>query len=133
MAVTPAKKMQVNPSACYLFPLSNSIRRALFFVLPGFDVHQPSRITMHATSAKKAVPRRCRHSTARGQFTTRAGRAILRASRSTDWLVAVLAYAVTKESNMMLDYELAEETAYQNSPPTHDIVVVSFHGGAEGV
>ena len=46
--------------------------------------------------------------------------------------VAVLAYAVTKESNMMLDYELAEQTVARFAA-NHDIVVVSFHGGAEGV
>jgi hypothetical protein len=45
--------------------------------------------------------------------------------------IAVLAYAVTKNSNMMLDYELAFETVAQFAE-THDIVIVSFHGGAEG-
>ena len=46
--------------------------------------------------------------------------------------VAVLAYAVTKESNMLLDYALAEQTVAEFAA-THDIVIVSFHGGAEGV
>ena len=45
--------------------------------------------------------------------------------------VAVLAYAVTRNSNMMLDYELAFATVREHAA-THDIVVVSFHGGAEG-
>ena len=45
--------------------------------------------------------------------------------------IAVLAYAVTKNSNMMLDYELAFATVAEFAK-THDIVVVSFHGGAEG-
>jgi len=49
-----------------------------------------------------------------------------------DLKIAVLAYAVTKESNMMLDYELAAATVSKFAL-THDIVVVSFHGGAEGV
>jgi hypothetical protein len=48
-----------------------------------------------------------------------------------DLTVAFLAYAVTKNSNMMLDYELAFETVAEFNA-THDIVVVSFHGGAEG-
>jgi hypothetical protein len=48
-----------------------------------------------------------------------------------DIKVAVLAFAVTKNSNMMLDYELAFASVEQFSA-THDIVVVSFHGGAEG-
>jgi hypothetical protein len=46
--------------------------------------------------------------------------------------IAVLAYAVTKESNMMLDYDLAEATVAEYAA-SHDIVIVSFHGGAEGV
>ena len=46
--------------------------------------------------------------------------------------VAVLAYAVTRNSNMMLDYDLAFETINEFSR-THDIVLVSFHGGGEGV
>ena len=45
--------------------------------------------------------------------------------------VAVLAYAVTKNSNMLLDYELSEQTIAEYAA-THDIVIVSFHGGAEG-
>jgi hypothetical protein len=45
--------------------------------------------------------------------------------------IAVLAYAVTKNSNMLLDYELAEQTIREFSQD-HDIVIVSFHGGAEG-
>jgi hypothetical protein len=49
-----------------------------------------------------------------------------------DLNVAVLSYAVTKESNMMLDYELAESTVAEFAAD-HDIVMVTFHGGAEGV
>ena len=48
-----------------------------------------------------------------------------------DLTVAVLAYAVTRESNLMLDYELAEQTVIEFAA-SHDIVIVSFHGGAEG-
>jgi hypothetical protein len=45
--------------------------------------------------------------------------------------VAMLAYAVTKNSNMMLDYEQAADTVAWFAE-THDVVIVSFHGGAEG-
>jgi hypothetical protein len=46
--------------------------------------------------------------------------------------IAFLAYAVTRNSNMMLDYELAFSTVAECAK-SHDIVVVTFHGGAEGV
>ena len=46
--------------------------------------------------------------------------------------IAVLAYAVTRNSNMMLDYVLAEQTV-KAFAATHDVVIVSFHGGAEGM
>jgi len=48
-----------------------------------------------------------------------------------DLKIAMLAYAVTKDSNMMLDYELAVSTVAEYAA-SHDIVIVSFHGGAEG-
>ena len=43
----------------------------------------------------------------------------------------MLAYAVTVNSNLLLDYELARETVAAFAAD-HDIVMVSFHGGAEG-
>ena len=45
--------------------------------------------------------------------------------------VAVMAYAVTRNSNLVLDYDIAAETvgAYADE---HDVVIVSFHAGAEG-
>ena len=45
--------------------------------------------------------------------------------------IAVLAYAVTKNSNMLLDYARSEQTVREFAA-THDVVIVSFHGGAEG-
>lgn len=45
--------------------------------------------------------------------------------------VAVLAYAVTQESNLALDYNRAFATVEQFAQ-SHDIVIVSFHSGAEG-
>jgi hypothetical protein len=50
---------------------------------------------------------------------------------TNDLSVAFLAYAVTKNSNLLLDYEIAFDTIATQAAE-HDIVVVSFHGGAEG-
>jgi hypothetical protein len=45
--------------------------------------------------------------------------------------VALLAYAVTRESNLLHDYPLARAQVKEHAA-RHDIVIVSFHGGAEG-
>ena len=124
---TPAKKCK-NPSACYLF--RSPTRYAEHYRAAGFDVlslannhardfgEEGRTATMQALDAVGIY-----HSGRDGDF----------ASFEVNGLaVAVLAYAVTKESNMMLDYELAEETL-ASFAAEHDIVVVSFHGGAEGV
>jgi len=123
----PAKKCK-NPSACYLF--RSPTRYANYYREAGFDVlslannhardfgEEGRSSTMHALDDVGIY-----HSGREGDF----------ASFIVDELkVAVLAYAVTKESNMMLDYELAEATVAEFSA-THDVVVVTFHGGAEGV
>jgi hypothetical protein len=124
---TPAKKCK-NPSACYLF--RSPTRYARYYRAAGFDVlslannhardfgEEGRTSTMQALDAVGIY-----HSGREGDF----------ASFEVNGLtVAVLAYAVTKESNMMLDYELAEETL-AGFAAEHDIVIVSFHGGAEGV
>jgi len=124
---TPAKKCK-NPSACYLF--RSPTRYAEHFRAAGFDVlslannhardfgEEGRTATMQALDAASI-----HHSGREGDF----------ASIEVNGLtVAILAYAVTKESNMMLDYELAEKTL-ASFAAEHDIVVVSFHGGAEGV
>jgi len=123
----PAKKCS-NPSACYLF--RSPTRYAAYYRDAGFDVL--SLANNHArdfgeegrTSTMTALAAvGIHHSGREGDF----------ASFEANGLnVAVLAYAVTKESNMLLDYELAETTVAQFAA-THDIVVVTFHGGAEGV
>jgi poly-gamma-glutamate capsule biosynthesis protein CapA/YwtB (metallophosphatase superfamily) len=123
----PAKKCK-NPSACYLF--RSPTRYANYYRDAGFDVL--SLANNHArdfgeegrTSTMQTLDAvGIHHSGREGDF----------ASLITNELsVAVLAYAVTKESNMMLDYELAEATVAEFAS-THDIVVVTFHGGAEGV
>ena len=122
----PGKKCS-NPNACYLF--RSPTRYVEHYANAGFDVL--SLANNHArdfgeegrtTSMEAIAAAGMFHSGREGDFAsfTVAG---------VD--VAVLAYAVTKNSNMMLDYELAAATVAEYAA-THDVVVVSFHGGAEG-
>ncbi len=122
----PGKKCS-NPNACYLF--RSPTRYAQHFRDAGFDVL--SLANNHArdfgeegrTSSMEAIA-------AAGMY--HSGRVDDFASFEKSGLkIAVLAYAVTKNSNMALDYELAFTTVAEFAA-THDIVVVSFHGGAEG-
>jgi len=122
-----AVKKCKNPSACYLF--RSPTRYAEHFRNAGFDVL--SIANNHArdfgeegrTSSMEALGAAgIHHSGREGDFASLI---------VNDLSVAVLAYAVTKESNMMLDYELAKTTVTEFAA-THDVVVVSFHGGAEG-
>jgi hypothetical protein len=124
---TPGKKCS-NPSACYLF--RSPTRYADHYRNAGFDVL--SLANNHArdfdedgrSSSMDAIASRGMHHSGReGDFASVA---------VGDLNVAFLAYAVTKNSNMMLDYELAFATVAEYAT-THDVVVVSFHGGAEGV
>jgi poly-gamma-glutamate capsule biosynthesis protein CapA/YwtB (metallophosphatase superfamily) len=122
----PAKKCS-NPSACYLF--RSPTRYAEHYLAAGFDVlslannhardfgEEGRTATMDALDAIGI-----HHSGREGDFASLI---------VNDLKIAVLAYAVTKESNLMLDYELAESTVSEFAA-THDIVVVTFHGGAEG-
>ncbi|MEE8427309.1 MAG: CapA family protein, partial [Woeseiaceae bacterium] len=122
----PAKKCG-NPKACYLF--RSPARYAHLYRAAGFDVL--SLANNHArdfgedgrTSTMDALRRTGMHHSGRqGDF----------ASFDVNGLqIAVLAFAVTKNSNMMLDYELAGNTV-NDYAASHDIVIVSFHGGAEG-
>jgi hypothetical protein len=123
----PAKKCS-NPDACYLF--RSPTRYAGHYLAAGFDVL--SIANNHArdfgeegrTSTMRALDALgIHHSGREGDFAS---------FEANGLTIAVLAYAVTKESNMMLDYELAESTVKEFAS-THDIVLVSFHGGAEGV
>lgn len=122
----PGKKCS-NPNACYLF--RSPTRYAQHYRDAGFDVL--SLANNHArdfgeegrTSSMEAI-------TAAGMH--HSGRVDDFASIEHNGLkIAVLAYAVTKNSNVALDYELAFATVAEFAA-THDIVVVSFHGGAEG-
>jgi hypothetical protein len=124
---TPGKKCG-DPDACYLF--RSPTRYADHYKRAGFDVL--SLANNHArdfgeegrSSSMEAIAARSMHHSGReGDFASLTVR---------DSRVAFLAFAVTKNSNMMLDYELAFASVAQFAA-THDIVVVSFHGGAEGV
>ena len=123
----PGKKCS-NPNDCYLF--RSPTRYAQHYRDAGFDVL--SLANNHArdfgeegrTSSMEAIA-------AAGMY--HSGRVDDFASFEQNGLkIAVLAYAVTKNSNMLLDYELAFTTVAKFAA-SHDIVVVSFHGGAEGV
>jgi poly-gamma-glutamate capsule biosynthesis protein CapA/YwtB (metallophosphatase superfamily) len=122
----PGKKCS-NPAACYLF--RSPTRYADHYKAAGFDVL--SLANNHArdfreegrTSTMRALAARgIHHSGREGDF----------ASLAVNGLnVAVLAYAVTQESNLALDYDLAFATVAQYAR-SHDIVIVTFHAGAEG-
>ena len=123
----PAKQC-TNQSACYLF--RSPTRYAGYYVTAGFDVL--SLANNHArdfgeegrTSTMQALDAvGIHHSGREGEFAS---------FESNGLSVAMLAYAVTKDSNLMHDYKFAETTV-AGYAKSHDIVIVSFHGGAEGV
>jgi hypothetical protein len=123
----PGKKCS-NPSACYLF--RSPTRYANHYRLAGFDVL--SLANNHArdfgeegrSSSMQAIAAAGMH---------HSGRVDDFASVEMNGLrIAILAYAVTKNSNMLLDYDLAFATIAEFSE-SHDVVMVSFHGGAEGI
>ena len=116
-----------NASACYLF--RTPARYANYFVDAGFDVL--SLANNHSRDFGEEGR------TASMQNLAAAG--ILHTGREGDFAemdvnglkVAVLGYAVTLNSNLVLDYDIAAETVTRFAA-SHDIVVVTFHGGAEG-
>jgi hypothetical protein len=121
------RKVCSNPRACFLF--RSPARYARHYAAAGFDVlsvannhardfgEEGRTATMQALDAVGI-----RHSGREGDF----------ASMTVGKLsVAVLAFAVTQESNLLHDYPLAAEIV-ANHAESHDIVIVSFHGGAEG-
>lgn len=122
----PGKKCS-NPAACFRF--RSPPRYVDHFVNAGFDVlslannhardfGEDGRLASMETLAAAGI----HHSGLEGDFAS---------FTVNDLDVAVLAFAVTKNSNMMLDYEIAAETVADHAS-RHDVVVVSFHGGAEG-
>jgi len=122
----PAKKCS-NPNACYLF--RSPTRYAQHFANAGFDALSVANnhardfgedgrsSTMLALSAAGIA-----HSGRVGDF----------ASLETMGLtVSFIAFSVTRNSNLLHDYALAVQTVAALAAQ-HDLVVVSFHGGAEG-
>ena len=122
----PGKRCS-NPTTCYRF--RSPSRYVEHFVAAGFDVmslannhardfSEDGRLATMQTLANAGI----HHSGLEGDF----------ASFETNGLqVALVAFAVTKNSNMLLDYEQSAATI-ADCANTHDIVIVSFHGGAEG-
>ncbi len=121
------RKQCKNPQACYLF--RSPARYANHFVRAGFDVM--SLANNHARdfgedgrteSMKNLASVGIEHTGREGDF------ALLKINGLE---VAVLGYAVTLNSNLLLDYDVAAATVSRFAE-THDIVIVTFHGGAEG-
>lgn len=116
-----------NPNACYLF--RSPSRYVQHYKSAGFDVlslannhardfGEAGRLASMQTLSNAGL----HHSGLEGDFAS---------MRVNGLRVAVLAYAVTLNSNLLLDYDLAKETVASHAK-NHDIVIVSFHGGAEG-
>ncbi|MDJ0794491.1 MAG: CapA family protein [Woeseiaceae bacterium] len=123
----PAKKCS-NPNACYLF--RSPTRYAQHYRNAGFDVM--SLANNHARDFGEEG----RDSSARALLKvgiTASGRQRSWSIVQTDELsIAFANFAVTKNSNMLLDYD--ESFAFVAAlNRAFDIVVVTFHGGAEGV
>ena len=123
----PAKQCS-NPRACYLF--RSPERYAAHLANAGFDVL--SLANNHArdfgeegrTTTMQALAAHGMHHTGREGDIARLDAAGLQ--------VAVIAFAVTRGSYSMLDIVAAAHTV-ADLAVTHDIVIVSFHGGAEGL
>lgn len=122
----PAKKCS-NLNACYLF--RSPTRYARYLRDAGFDAM--SLANNHARdfgeegrdeSMSALREFGIAHSGRDGDYAT---------LHSKGLSVAFVAFAVTRNSNLMHDYALAEQIILEQSQ-AHDLVVVSFHGGAEG-
>lgn len=123
----PAKKCS-NPAACYLF--RSPTRYAQHFAAAGFD----------------ALSLANNHARDFGEEGRSASMAALddvgiqhsgREQTTAEWQhgttrIGFVAFAVTRESNPMLEVDLASAMVYDLAE-RNDIVIVSFHGGAEGL
>ncbi|MDH4107372.1 MAG: CapA family protein [Gammaproteobacteria bacterium] len=122
----PAKQCS-NPHACYLF--RSPTRYAERFRAAGFDAlslannhaldfgEEGRGSSMEALSSAGIV-----HSGREGDFG---------ALRLGDLSVGFVAFSVTRDSNLLHDYALARSIV-SDQAALHDLLVVSFHGGAEG-
>jgi len=123
----PGKKCS-NPKACYLF--RSPTRYAAHFRDAGFDVM--SLANNHARDFGEDGRTSSMDALAAHGMASSGREGTYGVIERNDLSVAFLSFAVTKNSNMMLDYELAFDwiEAFEEE---YDITVVSFHGGAEGV
>ena len=122
----PAKKCS-NPNACYLF--RSPTRYAAHLRKAGFDVM--SLANNHARDFGEDGRRSSADALAAEGITNAGGAGSYGIVYRNGLSVAFIAFAVTKGSNMMLDYADAFRWVGALSPQ-YDILVVSFHGGAEG-
>ena len=122
----PAKVCR-NANACYLF--RSPVRYAQYYADAGFDAI--SVANNHArdfgeegrsSSMQSLATVGIHHSGRRGDFAS---------FESNGLRIAFLAFAVTRNSNLVHDYDVAAQTVAEFSDK-HDIVIVSFHAGAEG-
>ncbi|MEL6869758.1 MAG: CapA family protein [Pseudomonadota bacterium] len=123
----PAKRCS-NPRACYLF--RSPARYAQWYADAGFDV--VSFANNHARDfGEEGRTASMQHVAALGMH--HSGRVGDIARWQQDGLsFALIAFAVTRNSNSMLEIvPAAREVALLAAE--HDIVLVSFHGGAEGL
>jgi poly-gamma-glutamate capsule biosynthesis protein CapA/YwtB (metallophosphatase superfamily) len=117
-----------NLNACYLF--RSPARYVQHYVAAGFDVisvannhardfGEEGRSATMRTLADAGI----RHSGREGDFASFEAKGLT---------IAMLAFSVTQESNLLHDYDLAASLVGAHAA-NHDIVIVSFHGGAEGL
>jgi len=122
----PAKQCS-NASACYLF--RSPTRYAEHYLRAGFDVL--SLANNHARDFGEEGRRSSMRALADFGMASSGREGSWASVESSGFRVAVLAFAVTQGSNLLHDYELAFASVAEHAS-THDIVVVTFHGGAEG-
>ncbi len=122
----PGKKCG-NPAACYRF--RSPSRYVDHYVAAGFDVlslannhardfGEEGRLATMQTLAAAGI----HHSGLEGDFASFENKGLR---------IALVAFAVTRNSNLLLEYQKSAQTITACAA-THDIVIVSFHGGAEG-
>ena len=122
----PAKKCK-NPNACYLF--RSPPRYAAHYRDAGFDVM--SLANNHARDFGEEGRDSSAAALAAVGVAASGRDGTVSVVRTGELSVIFVNFAVTKNSNMLLDYESAF-TSVAHAAATHDIVVVTFHGGAEG-
>ena len=122
----PGKKCS-NPAACYLF--RSPTRYAEHYRNAGFDAL--SLANNHARDFGEEGRSSSMDALAAADIAHSGREGSTAILQRGDTLVSFLAFAVTRNSNMLLDYELAFDMIAAHAQE-HDIVIVSFHGGAEG-